>query len=157
MIRRRLISVCVVALLSIVLMGQDCPAQSGLCDPDPCATIPNAVAGTCSEIGGSCTGPSDYMCSCDSGYTWQSATHTCEEEPPDVLIAGVSPSAAAHGAQVTIDGIGFAGTTSVSIGGQEQTFAEQSDERIIIYRLSFLTPMGTQDLVITASVSQSFT
>jgi hypothetical protein len=85
MIRRRLISVCVVALFGILLMGQDCPAQTGLCDPDPCQGIANAVAGTCMEIGGSCTGPSDYMCTCDLGYTWQGGTHTCEGSQPSCI------------------------------------------------------------------------
>jgi len=71
-----------VVLFGVLLIGQDCAAQ---CDPDPCATTPNAIADTCTEIGGSCTGPSDYMCSCDSGYAWQAATHTCEEPQPTCI------------------------------------------------------------------------
>jgi len=72
----------VILLSGLLLVGQDCLAQTGLCDPDPCQSIPNAVAGTCSEIGGSCTGPSDFFCSCDGGYTWQGTTHTCEGSQP---------------------------------------------------------------------------
>jgi len=80
MIRRGLIPVLVpiLAFFGILLTAHDCPAQTDLCDPDPCQSIPNAVAGTCTEIGGACTGPSDYACSCDSGYSWQPGTHTCE-------------------------------------------------------------------------------
>jgi 5'-nucleotidase len=79
MIRRRLIPVCVAALFGILLVGQDCPAQTDPCDPDPCQTIPNAVGGTCVPIGGSCTPATDFFCSCDVG-AWQDATHTCEKQ-----------------------------------------------------------------------------
>jgi len=68
MTRRELISVCIVALFGILLMAQNCPAQTGICDADPCQSIPNAIVGTCTEIGGSCSAVSDYICSCDSGY-----------------------------------------------------------------------------------------
>lgn len=87
MLSRKKLSVWIgVILLSCVLLtGQDCAAQTGLCDPDPCQSISNAIAGTCSEIGGSCTGPSDFFCSCDGGYTWQAATHTCEEPQPSCI------------------------------------------------------------------------
>jgi hypothetical protein len=71
------------ALLSILLIGQDCPAQTGICDSDPCQSIPNAGAGTCTEFGGSCSAASDFFCSCDGGHTWQGETHTCEEDAVD--------------------------------------------------------------------------
>jgi hypothetical protein len=85
MIRRRLISVCVVALFSILVMGQDCFAQTDPCTPDPCQSIQNAVAGTCMEVGGSCSAAIDFSCSCDSGYAWQDATNTCEEPQPNCI------------------------------------------------------------------------
>jgi hypothetical protein len=66
------------ALFGTLLVGQDSFAQTGLCDPDPCQSIANAVAGTCTEIGGSCTAASDYMCSCNGQNTWQDATNTCK-------------------------------------------------------------------------------
>ncbi len=47
-----------VALSAILLMGQDCLAQTDPCNPDPCQSISNAVAGTCTEVGGACTGAS---------------------------------------------------------------------------------------------------
>jgi hypothetical protein len=68
----------ILAFSSFLLMGQDCFAQTGLCDPDPCQGIPNAIGGTCTEVGGPCTGPSNFFCSCVAGSTWQAATHTCE-------------------------------------------------------------------------------
>jgi len=79
MIRRRLIPVCIAAFFGILLVGQDCPAQTDPCHPDPCQTIPNAVGGSCVPIGGSCTAATDFFCSCDVG-TWQDATHTCEKQ-----------------------------------------------------------------------------
>jgi hypothetical protein len=84
----RLVCLLIVAmaLFGTLLMGQDCLAQTGICDPDPCQGIPNAVVGTCTEIGGPCTGPSDYICSCDLGYTWQRGTHACGEVGDSSLI-----------------------------------------------------------------------
>ena len=77
MMGRRFVSVCLLALFSVLLAGHDSIAQSDPCDPDPCSTIPNAVVETCTEIGGSCAGPSDFFCDCDSGYAWQDDTNTC--------------------------------------------------------------------------------
>lgn len=82
--KNRIVAWIGISLLSgiflMFLLGENCRAQTGLCDPDPCQGIPNAIAGTCTEIGGSCTGPGDYSCSCDPGYTWKDATHTCVQE-----------------------------------------------------------------------------
>ena len=87
MIRRKLISVCVVALLSILLMGEDCIAQDDPCDPDPCAGMSNAVAGTCVlQGGGACSAGYDFACACDPGYTWQDATNTCQLVSPGPMV-----------------------------------------------------------------------
>jgi len=89
MIRGLANAVCftLLALIPVLLIGQNCLAQPGLCEADPCQGVPNAVAGTCSEIGGPCAGPSDYMCSCDPLYDWQGATHTCEGSQPTCVDA----------------------------------------------------------------------
>ncbi len=75
----------VIVLLSgmslLFLMGQDCSAQGGICDPDPCQSIPNAETGTCVPVGGCCTDACDYFCSCKPGYTWVDASHSCEWGP----------------------------------------------------------------------------
>jgi formylglycine-generating enzyme required for sulfatase activity len=76
-----LLRIVVILLGGILLMGQDCPAQTGLCDPDPCASIQDAVPDTCVPVAGSCTPASDFACSCDTGYAWQDATNTCEGVP----------------------------------------------------------------------------
>ena len=76
MFKRNLIAVWfgIIVLSGMFLMGQDdWPPQTDPCVPDPCATIENATVGTCSAIDGT-----DFTCSCDSGYTWQSGTHACE-------------------------------------------------------------------------------
>jgi formylglycine-generating enzyme required for sulfatase activity len=85
MLRRSLTPVWIVVILvsGMSFIAQDGAAQTGLCDPDPCQSSPNAVAGTCTEIGGSCVGPSDFFCSCDTGYTWEDATNTCVANPCD--------------------------------------------------------------------------
>ena len=88
MIGRRMISVCAGAFFGIFLIGQDCVAQQ--CDPDPCVSIPNAVAGTCTEIGGPCVGPSDFSCSCDLEYTWQPGTHTCQGSSSGLPDTGIT-------------------------------------------------------------------
>ena len=72
-------SIILSGLFLILLTGQDCLAQSDPCNPDPCQVIPNAVADTCTPVGGgSCTPATDFSCSCDAGYTWDGATNTCE-------------------------------------------------------------------------------
>jgi hypothetical protein len=45
------------------------------CDPDPCAGIADAVAGTCVDEGGG-----DFSCDCDTGFAWDDTSNTCEEE-----------------------------------------------------------------------------
>jgi hypothetical protein len=82
----------VVLLSTILLMGKVCGAQTDPCNPDPCATIPNAVADTCIPIGGSCSAAGDYVCDCDEGFSWQGITHTCEAvgvpPPPTYVYCG---------------------------------------------------------------------
>jgi hypothetical protein len=75
MFRRNLILVWVgiIVLSSVYLMGQDTwPPQNDPCDPDPCATIEYAIAGTCTAIDAT-----DFTCNCDTGYTWTDPTNTC--------------------------------------------------------------------------------
>ena len=83
MIRGLSNAVCftLLALIPVLLIGQNCLAQTDLCDPDPCQGMPNAVAGTCTAVGGACTPATDFFCSCDSGYTWQDTSNTCESLP----------------------------------------------------------------------------
>ena len=87
MMRLRSVSVCVVALFSILLAGQDCLAQSDPCNPDPCEGIPNAVADTCVlQGGGACSVGYDFNCACDPGYTWQDATNKCGLVSPGPMV-----------------------------------------------------------------------
>jgi len=53
------------------LYGNDNP---GVCDPDPCASTDNAMAGTCTDLGAD-----DYACNCDTGYFWEDVGNTCED------------------------------------------------------------------------------
>jgi hypothetical protein len=53
------------------LYGNDNPS---VCDPDPCASTDNAMAGTCTA-----DGESDYECDCQSGYFWEADGNTCED------------------------------------------------------------------------------
>jgi len=101
-----------VALFSVLLIAQDCPAQSNPCDSDPCQGIPNAVAGTCSYVGGPCTGVSDYMCTCVSEYTWHGGTRTCQSPPPTSPIWCFETGGTIEGSPaIANDGTVYAGST----------------------------------------------
>jgi len=105
-----------VALSGILLMGQDCFAQTDPCTPDPCQSIPNAVADTCTPIGGSCTPASDFTCTCDTGYDWQDATNECIAIPGDsveVLIRDALDRSPVTGALVQVTDVN---TTQVYSG-----------------------------------------
>lgn len=83
MFKRNLLSVLIgsVLFLGFLLLGQDCVAQGDPCNPDPCLGILNAVPDTCTAFGGACAPATDFTCDCDSGYAWEGATHTCQEDP----------------------------------------------------------------------------
>ena len=85
---RNLVPVWIFVFLfsGILLMGQDCAAQTNLCDPDPCEGIANAVPDTCTVIPGGVCLPDDFACQCSEGYTWNPATHSCEGEAPPVTV-----------------------------------------------------------------------
>jgi hypothetical protein len=53
------------------LFGED---EEGVCNPDPCASKANAIAGTCTDLG-----DDDYNCGCQSGYFWDEDGNTCED------------------------------------------------------------------------------
>lgn len=76
----------IVVLCAGLLMGRDCPAQTNLCDPDPCEGIANAVPGTCTPIPGGVCQPIDFACQCSPGYTWPPATKTCVGGPAQGLL-----------------------------------------------------------------------
>lgn len=129
-----------VAFSGILLMGEDCAAQTGPCDPDPCQSIENAVDGTCVPIGGSCTPADDFSCDCETGFTWEYATHTCEGQLPsktvfvtDSLHDGNLGGLAGADAicQSEADGAGLVGTykawLSDSTGSPDTLFARSSD------------------------------
>ena len=75
----------VILLAGIFLMGQDYSAQSNLCDPDPCEAIADAIPGSCMLIPGGVCQPDGFACGCAEGYTWQPATRTCVEQPPQAM------------------------------------------------------------------------
>lgn len=76
MLRKKLIPVwaAIIILVSMYLMGQGWSPPSDPCNPDPCASITNAVAETCVDLG-----DGDFTCDCDAGFAWEDATDTCEE------------------------------------------------------------------------------
>lgn len=53
------------------LFGED---EEGVCNPDPCASKANAIAGTCTDLG-----DDEYSCGCQSGYFWDEDGNTCED------------------------------------------------------------------------------
>jgi hypothetical protein len=75
-----------VVLISVFVMGQDAAAQTDACAGDPCQSIENAVAGTCTSIPGGVCAPDDFTCDCGVGFTWEQATHTCDELPPAKIV-----------------------------------------------------------------------
>jgi len=85
--RGRILTWIGITLLSctflMLLMGQDCVAQSDPCNPDPCQTIPKAVPETCTSVAGVCAPANDFTCDCEAGFTWQYANYTCEPPPPE--------------------------------------------------------------------------
>jgi formylglycine-generating enzyme required for sulfatase activity len=91
MVKRSVSTFCIgiVVLFGILLMGQDSAAQTGLCDPDPCEGMPNAVADTCTSIPGGLCQPGDFSCDCETGFVWKDATNTCEEPRPSGPMAEI--------------------------------------------------------------------
>lgn len=82
MLRRELIPAWVVIILvsGLLLVGQDCPAQTDPCSPDPCGGIENAVEGSChNPIPAGICNPADFKCDCDPGFAWWYSSNTCEE------------------------------------------------------------------------------
>jgi hypothetical protein len=112
----------VLALFSVILLAQDCPAQCvpAPCDPDPCQGIPHAVAGSCADLGGG-----NFTCDCDEGYAWQGTTLTCERERLVFLVAGSFASSGNMGGLAGADalcqfiaeqGCGLTGTYKAWLG-----------------------------------------
>ena len=79
MLRGNLVPVWIgiILLSGMFLMGQESwPPKCGPCDPDPCLSIPDAVPGSCEDVGGG-----DFTCDCEAGYFWEEIGNTCEEDP----------------------------------------------------------------------------
>ena len=54
------------------------------CDSDPCLGISDAVAGSCTDVGGG-----DFTCECNAGFLWDEDTNTCEEQGVPAFLGGV--------------------------------------------------------------------
>jgi hypothetical protein len=117
----------------------------------------------CDDLGSVCTGGA---CVCPGGLVettcGDAADNDCDGSldcadtdcaaDPACITAGVNAvdyPVIAHGGKLVITGVGFTGTTGVTIGGEAQAFVVDSDVQITVAAVTDVTPIAAQDLVLT--------